>query len=82
LFHPNPERCLAPVTPEASPPQELDQVLVQDWDEEAEEDKATAKEEVLIRVQPEIERLQQEQESIMRRQTIAQRAGAHRQHIN
>jgi hypothetical protein len=41
-----------------SPPQELDQVLVQDWDEEAEEDKATAKEEVLIRVQPEIERLQ------------------------
>jgi hypothetical protein len=57
-------------------------VLVQDWDEEAEEDKATTKEEVLIRVQQEMERLQQEQESIMRRQAIAQRAGAHRQHIN
>jgi hypothetical protein len=40
-----------------SPPQELDQVLVQDWDEEAEADEATAEEEELIRVQQEIERL-------------------------
>jgi hypothetical protein len=50
-----------------SPPQELDQVLVQDWDEEAEEDEVAAEEEELIRVQQEIERLRQEQESIMRR---------------
>jgi hypothetical protein len=48
-------------------PQELDQVLEQDWDEEAEEDEAAAEEEDLIRVQQEIERLWQEQESIMRR---------------
>jgi hypothetical protein len=40
-----------------SPPQELDQVLVQDWDEEAEADEATTEEEELIRVQQEIERL-------------------------
>jgi hypothetical protein len=42
-----------------SPPQELDQVPVQDWDEEVEEDKAAAKEEEeeLIKVQQEIERL-------------------------
>jgi hypothetical protein len=39
-------------------PQELDQVLVQDWDEEAEEDEATTEDEELIRVQQEIERLQ------------------------
>jgi hypothetical protein len=32
-------------------------VLVQDWDEEAEADEATAEEEELIRVQQEIERL-------------------------
>jgi hypothetical protein len=50
---------------------------VQDWDEAAEENRAAAKEEELIRVQ-EIERLQQEQESIMRRQTIAQHGEAHR----
>jgi hypothetical protein len=50
-----------------SPPQELNQELVQDWDEEAEEDKVVAKEEELIRVQQEIERLWQEQESIRRR---------------
>jgi hypothetical protein len=37
------------------------------WDEEAEEDEATAEEEELIWVQQEIERLQYEQESIMRR---------------
>jgi hypothetical protein len=43
-----------------SPPQELDQVLVQDWDEEAEEDEATTEEEELIWVQQEIEDLQQE----------------------
>jgi hypothetical protein len=65
-----------------TPPKELDQVLVQDWDEEAEEDEAATEEEELIRVQQEIERLRQEQESIMRRQAIAQRAKAHRQHIN
>jgi hypothetical protein len=41
--------------------QELDQMQVQDWDEEEEE------EEELIKVQQEIERLQQEQESIMRK---------------
>jgi hypothetical protein len=58
-LHPNPQRC-----PHQSPlrvpslPQELDQVLVQDWDEEAEEDEATTEDEELIRVQQEIERLQ------------------------
>jgi hypothetical protein len=61
---------------------ELDQIQVQDWDEEAEEDKAAAEEEELARVRQEIERLRQIQESIMRRQTIAQRTKAHRQHIN
>jgi hypothetical protein len=40
---------------------------VQDWDEEAEEIEAVAEEEVPIRVQQEIERLRQEQESIIRR---------------
>jgi hypothetical protein len=40
-----------------SPPQELEQVLVQDWDEEPEEDKATAEEEEFITIQQEIERL-------------------------
>jgi hypothetical protein len=54
---------------------------VQDWDAEAEEDKAATEEE-LVRFQQEIERLQQEQESIMRRQVIAQCAKARRQHIN
>jgi hypothetical protein len=54
---------------------------VQDWDEEVDEDKAIAREE-LARVQQERERLQQEQESIMRRQAITQRAEACRQHIN
>jgi hypothetical protein len=33
-------------------------MLVQDWDEEAEEDEATTEDEELIRVQQEIERLQ------------------------
>jgi hypothetical protein len=55
---------------------------VQDWDEEEEGDEAATEEEELIRVQQEIERLRQEQESIMRRHAIAQRAEAHRQHIN
>jgi hypothetical protein len=32
-------------------------VLVQDWDEEAEEDEVTVEEEELIKVQQEIERL-------------------------
>jgi hypothetical protein len=40
---------------------EFDQIQVQDWDEEAEEDEAAAKEEELVRVQQKIERLQQEQ---------------------
>jgi hypothetical protein len=61
---------------------EFDQIQVQDWDEEAEEDEAIAEEEELIRVQQEIERLQYEQESIMRRQAIAQHVEACRQHIN
>jgi hypothetical protein len=54
---------------------------VQDWDEEAYEDEA-AEEEVLIRIQQEIKRLRQEQESIMKRQAVAQRAEARMQHIN
>jgi hypothetical protein len=54
---------------------------VQDWDEEAYEDEA-AEEEELIKVQHKIERLCQEQESIMRRQAAAQHAEARRQHIN
>jgi hypothetical protein len=41
----------------------LDQIQVQDWDEEADEDKV-AKEEELIRVQQEIQMVHQEQESI------------------
>jgi hypothetical protein len=58
---------------------EFDQIHVQDWDEEA---KAAADEEELIRVQQEIKRLRQEQESIMRRQAIAQRTKVQWQHIN
>jgi hypothetical protein len=49
---------------------EINQIQVQDWDEEAEEIKATTEEEELIRVQQEIERLRQEQEFIVRRQAI------------
>jgi hypothetical protein len=64
------------------PPQELGQVIVQDWDEEVEEDEATAEEEELIRVQQEIERHRQEQESIMRSQAITQHVEARRQHIH
>jgi hypothetical protein len=64
-----------------SPPQGLDQVIVQDWGEEAEEDKVAVEEEELIGVQQEIERLQLEQESNMRRQAITQCVEAHRQHI-
>jgi hypothetical protein len=41
----------------------LDQIQVQDWDEEADEDKV-AKEEELTRVQQEIQMVHQEQESI------------------
>jgi hypothetical protein len=55
---------------------------VKDWDEEEEGDEAATEEEELIRVQQEIERLRQEQESIMRRHAIAQCAEARRQHIN
>jgi hypothetical protein len=51
---------------------------VQDWDEEAEEDEATMEEEKLAWVQQKIERLWQEQETITRRQAIAQRTIAHR----
>jgi hypothetical protein len=51
---------------------ELDQVQVQDWDEEAYEDEVVEEEEEFIRVQQEIKRLCQEQESIMRRQAAAQ----------
>jgi broad specificity polyphosphatase/5'/3'-nucleotidase SurE len=60
---------------------ELNQIKVQDWDE-AEEDEVDAEKNKLIWVQQEIERLRQEQESIMRRQVATQRAEAHRQHIN
>jgi hypothetical protein len=49
---------------------------VQDWDEGAYEDEATANEDDLLRVKQEIERLRQEQESIMRRLAIAQCAEA------
>jgi hypothetical protein len=49
---------------------ELDQIQMQDWDEEVEEDEAAIEEEELIRVQQEVKRLQQEQESIMRRQEL------------
>jgi hypothetical protein len=61
---------------------EPDQVQVQDWDEEAYEGEAAKEEEELISVQVEIERLYQEQESILIRQIAAQRAEAQRQHIN
>jgi hypothetical protein len=61
---------------------EFDQIQMQDWDDEAEEDEAVAEEVELIRVQQEIERLWQEHQSIMRRQAIAQCAEARRQHIN
>jgi hypothetical protein len=49
---------------------------VQYWDEEAEEIEAVIEEEELIRVQQKIERLWQEQKSIMRCQAIAQCAEA------
>jgi hypothetical protein len=48
----------------------LNQIHVQDWDEEDYEDEVIAEEEELIRVQHEIERLHQKQESIMRRQAV------------
>jgi hypothetical protein len=54
---------------------------VQDWDEKAKRIEAATEEE-LIRVQQEIERFQQVQESIMRRQAITQRVEAQRQHIS
>jgi hypothetical protein len=60
----------------------FDQIQVQYWDEEVEKDKATVEEEKMVRVLQEIERLWQEQKSIMRRKAIAQRAEAPRQHIN
>jgi hypothetical protein len=59
-----------------------DQVQIDDWDEEAEEEAAAAEEKELARVQQEIERLRQEQESILRRQAAFQHAEAHRQNIN
>jgi hypothetical protein len=39
---------------------ELGQVQINDWDEEAEQEAATAEEEELARVQQEIERLRQQ----------------------
>jgi hypothetical protein len=44
-----------------------DQVQIDDWYEEAEEEEAVVEEEELARVQQEIERLRQELESILRR---------------
>jgi hypothetical protein len=61
---------------------EFDQIQIQDWDEEVDEDEAAAEEKELIWVHQKIERLRHEQETIMRRQAAAQRAEAHRQHIN
>jgi hypothetical protein len=46
---------------------DLDHIQIDDWDEEAKEETATVEEEELARVQQEIERLRQEQESILRR---------------
>jgi hypothetical protein len=60
---------------------EHEQVQIQDWEEEAFEDKAV-EEEQLIRVQQEIETLRQEQESIQRRQATVPHVEAWRQHIN
>jgi hypothetical protein len=57
---------------------ELDQVRIDDWDKEAEEDEAAAEEEELARVQQEIEGLQQEQESGLRRQAVVQCTKARR----
>jgi hypothetical protein len=60
---------------------EFNQIEVQDWDE-AKEEEAEADQSELIRVQQQIERHRQEQESIMRRQNTAQHAKAWRQHNN
>jgi hypothetical protein len=46
---------------------ELDQVQINNWHKEAEEDEVAVEEEELARVQQEIEMLRQEQESILRR---------------
>jgi hypothetical protein len=61
---------------------ELDHAQVNDWDEEAEEEEATTEKAELARVQQEIERLRQEQQSILRRQAVMQCAEAHIQSIN
>jgi hypothetical protein len=60
---------------------ELEQIQVEDWEDEAFEDEATA-EVGQTRVQQEIERLRQGQEAITRKQAVARRAEARRQHIN
>jgi hypothetical protein len=57
---------------------ELDQVRINDWDKEAEEDEAAAEEEELARVQREIEGFQHEQESSLRRQAVVQCTEARR----
>jgi hypothetical protein len=51
-----------------------DRILIDDWDDEVEEEATAAEEEELVGVQ-------QEQESILRRQVAMQRAEAHRQNI-
>jgi hypothetical protein len=61
---------------------ELDHVQIDDWDEEAKEEAVAVEEEELVGVQQEIERLRQEQQSILRRQAAMQRDEAHRLNIN
>jgi hypothetical protein len=60
----------------------IDHIQINDWDEEAEEEAAAAAEEELAGVQQEIERLWQEQESILRRQAAMQRSKVCSQIIN
>jgi hypothetical protein len=59
----------------------LEQIQLQDREEEASEDEAS-KVEKLLRVQWEIDRHHQEQESILRRKATVQHDEAQRQHIN
>jgi hypothetical protein len=62
--------------------EEPEHVQINDLDNEAKEEEEEADEEELARVHHVIERLQQEQESILRRQDTMQRAKAHRKNIN
>jgi hypothetical protein len=57
---------------------EFDHVQIHDWDEQAKENEAATEEEGLARVQLEIERLWQEQESILRKQDAMEHAKPHR----